>query len=173
MRGSNTNFFFYRALSLFVITFPYEKLIDLRSKNKRTTYLFWNVYPLWNKIFKLFESRYCSDREEFSGETNTRQVPYLTSYKECLTNFFEKLDLASLFEKKIVDSENICVWTYEKGPRVIRLGLKSNTYILDDYAIFIQFNSFKFNSFIQWFDKPHVSWPLKQYQGAFWVANPL
>ena len=36
-------------------------------------------------------------------------------------------------KKKLADSENICVWTYEKGPQVIRLGLESNTNILDEY----------------------------------------
>ena len=35
--------------------------------------------------------------------------------------------------QKLAASENICVWTYEKRPQVIRLDLKSNTYILDDY----------------------------------------
>ena len=35
--------------------------------------------------------------------------------------------------KKLADSENIPVWTYEKGPQVIGLNLESNTYILDDY----------------------------------------
>ena len=37
------------------------------------------------------------------------------------------------YSKKLADSENICVWTYEKGPWVIRLDLKSNTNILDEY----------------------------------------
>ena len=35
--------------------------------------------------------------------------------------------------EKLADSENICVWTYEKGPRSIRLDPESHTYILDDY----------------------------------------
>ena len=33
--------------------------------------------------------------------------------------------------QKLTALENICVWTYE--PRVIRLDLESNTYILDNY----------------------------------------
>ena len=36
-------------------------------------------------------------------------------------------------QKKLADSENICVWTYEKGPRVIWLDLELNTAILDEY----------------------------------------
>ena len=29
--------------------------------------------------------------------------------------------------------QNIFAWTFEKGPRVIRLDLELNTYILEDY----------------------------------------
>ena len=37
---------------------------------------------------------------------------------------------SSRYSKKLADS---CVWTYEKGPLVIRLDLESNNYIMDDY----------------------------------------
>ena len=37
--------------------------------------------------------------------------------------------------QKLVNSKNICVWTYEKGPQIICLDPESNTYILDDYHV--------------------------------------
>ena len=33
--------------------------------------------------------------------------------------------------QKLADSENIRVWAYEKGPRIIRLNPQSNSYIFD------------------------------------------
>ena len=36
--------------------------------------------------------------------------------------------------QKLAASKNICVWTYEKRPRVISLESESNTCILDEYG---------------------------------------
>ena len=41
--------------------------------------------------------------------------------------------LGDAIRQNRADSEIICVWTYEKVPRIICLDPKSNTYILDYY----------------------------------------
>ena len=38
-----------------------------------------------------------------------------------------------IIRPRLAIQKNICVWTYEKEPRVIQLNLESNTYILDGY----------------------------------------
>ena len=37
-------------------------------------------------------------------------------------------------QQKLAALENICVWTYEKRPQVIRLESELNTCILDEYG---------------------------------------
>ena len=53
-------------------------------------------------------------------------------------------------QKKLADSENICVWTYEKGPQVIWLDLKSNTNILDKY-ISLTYFPLCWKKYIKWY----------------------
>ena len=56
--------------------------------------------------------------------------------------FFQGLDRTKIWritrlrlaiQQKLAALENICVWTYKRRPRVIRLDFELNTYILDDY----------------------------------------
>ena len=41
-------------------------------------------------------------------------------------------------QQKFAASENICVWTYEKRPQVIRLDLESSTFIQLFIRLFIR-----------------------------------